>query len=332
MVFRAGYGIYFAPEISTEAYNLVLNNLRIENNLTNGVTPLLTIENGFPQTPSTGFPTKNGLDVAAPTPYMQQWNASVQQALPAGILFEVAYIGSKGTNLGLFRRFNTPAHVEIGQNLPPRPGDLQSLRTFPELGPLIQVQHIGNSSYQSLQLKAEKRMGKRVSFLTSFVWSKSIDNADTILPGLYDSVGAQDERNLHLERGLSFFNVGRRLSSGYVYNLPGAGGFLRPMLRNWQTSGIVTMQDGTPENSFYFATDSANSGTFNRPNIVPGQKISLPRDQRTPEHWFNTAAFSEPAPLWSSAFSTNQDQRSLGLLGSLMLMISMPDGISRCET
>jgi hypothetical protein len=51
-----------------------------------------------------------------------------------------------------------------------------------------------------------------------------------------------------------------------------------------------------PENTFYFATDFANSGTFNRPNIVPGQKVSLPRDQRTPEHWFNTSAFSQPAP------------------------------------
>jgi hypothetical protein len=91
--------------------------------------------------------------------------------------------------------------------------------------------------------------------------------------------------------------VGRRLSSGYVYNLPVAGGFLRPMLRNWQTTGIVTIQDGTPENPFYFGLDIANSGTINRPNIVPGQKISLPRDQRTPEHWFNTAAFSQPAPF-----------------------------------
>src|SRR5439155_9382017 len=168
-------GIYFAPEISTEAYNLVLNNLRIENNLTNGGTPLLTIENGFPQTPSTGFPTKNGLDVAAPTPYMQQWNASVQQALPAGILFEVAYIGTKGTALGRFRRFNTPAHVEIGQNLPPRPGDLQSLRTFPQLGTLFQRQHIANSIYHSLQIKAEKRFTSRLGFIASFVWAKSID-------------------------------------------------------------------------------------------------------------------------------------------------------------
>lgn len=296
MVFRAAYGIYYAPEISTEAYNLVLNNVRNETNQTSGVTPLLTIENGFPQTAATGFPTLYGLDRHAPTAYVQQWNASIQQELPASILIEAAYIGSKGTGLGLYRRFNTPAHVETGENLPPRPGNLQSLRTFPELGPIIQVQHIANSSYNSLQLKASKHMGKSISFLTSFVWSKSIDDADLPIAGLYDAVGAQDERNLRLERGLSFFNVGRRLSGGYVYNLPGPGGFLRPWTRNWQTSGIVTLQDGTPENVIYFATDIANSGTFNRPNVVPGQSISLPRDKRSPDHWFNTAAFSRPAP------------------------------------
>ena len=295
MAFRAGYGMYFTPEIATEAYNLVLNNLRNENNVTSGASPLLTIANGFPQTSSTGFPALYGLDRRASTPYVQQWNASLQQELADGILFEAAYIGSKGTDLGLYRRFNTPAHVETGQNLAPRPGDLQSLRTFPELGPIIQVQHIANSSYNSLQLKASKHMGKNLSFLTSFVWSKSIDDADLPIVGLFDAAGSQDERNLRLERGLSFFNVGRRLSSGYVYNLPVAAGFLRPLVRNWQTSGIFTIQDGTPENPFYFSQDFANSGTPNRPNIVPGQSISLPPGQRTPDHWFNTAAFSQPA-------------------------------------
>jgi hypothetical protein len=43
--------------------------------------------------------------------------------------------------------------------------------------------------------------------------------------------------------------------------------------------------------------DTANAGTFTRPDIVPGQSISLPRDQRTPEHWFNTNAFAAPAPF-----------------------------------
>jgi hypothetical protein len=56
------------------------------------------------------------------------------------------------------------------------------------------------------------------------------------------------------------------------------------------------LQDGTPLNPFYFATDIANSGTPNRPNVVPGQSISLPSSERTVDHWFNTAAFSTPAP------------------------------------
>jgi hypothetical protein len=165
------------------------------------------------------------------------------------------------------------------------------------LGPIIQVQHIANSSYNSLQLKGTKRMGKGLSFLTSFVWSKSMDDADLPIVGLFDAAGAQDERNLHLERGLSFFNVGRRFSSGYVYDLPGPGGFLRPALHNWQTSGIITLQTGTPENPFYFSEDFANSGTPNRPNIVPGQSVNLPSSQRTPTEYFNTAAFSQPAPF-----------------------------------
>ncbi|HSM78645.1 MAG TPA: hypothetical protein VLT57_13495, partial [Bryobacteraceae bacterium] len=68
------------------------------------------------------------------------------------------------------------------------------------------------------------------------------------------------------------------------------------ILNGWQLSGVVTLQDGTPVNPFYFATDYANTGTPNRPNIVPGQSISLPPGQRTPQRWFNTNAFSNPAP------------------------------------
>ena len=100
-----------------------------------------------------------------------------------------------------------------------------------------------------------------------------------MIPGLFDSVGAQDERNLRLERGLSFFNAGRRVSAGYVYQLPAAR-CCRSAAARLVVSGTVTLQDGTPLNPFYFALDFANSGTPNRPNIVPGQSISLPRSQR----------------------------------------------------
>jgi hypothetical protein len=127
------------------------------------------------------------------------------------------------------------------------------------------------------------------------VWSKAIDDADSTIPGLFESTGAQDERNLRLERGLSFSNPGRRITAAYVWRLPAlqAAG---PVLKNWSLSGTMMLQDGTPVNPFFFALDFANSGTLNRPNIVPGQSVTLPRDQRTADHFFNTAAFTAPAP------------------------------------
>jgi hypothetical protein len=295
-VFRGGYGVYHNSEIAAEAYDLVRNTVRNEINETTGLIPLLTLSNGFPQNSSAGFPSYFGLDAGARTPYLQRWNGGFQKELASGIILDLAYVGSKGVKLGRFRTFNTPLHVETGEDLPPRPGELQSLRTFPELGPIFQRQHIANSSYHSLQIKADKRLSARLSFLSSFVWSKSIDDADSVIPGLGDSVGAQDERNLRLERGLSVFDVGRRLSAGFVCALP-ASKFLSRVLADWNMSGIVTVQDGSPENPVYFGTDFANSGTPNRPDVVPGQSITLPKDQRTAESWFNRRAFSDPKPF-----------------------------------
>ncbi|MGI9073273.1 MAG: carboxypeptidase regulatory-like domain-containing protein [Bryobacteraceae bacterium] len=296
-VFRVGYGMYFSQEIAVKAYDLVLNGIQTQFNQTNGAAPpVLTTRDGFRTTSTTGFPSYFGLDRHAPTPYMQQWNAGFQRELPGAILLEASYVGSKGTHLGLFRRFNTALRTETGEDLNPRPGDLQALRAFPLLGTLFQRQHIGNSSYNSFQLKAEKRFRKSLTFLASYVWSKSIDEGDSVIVGFDDSIGAQNENNLHLERGLSIFNVPRRFSAAFVYSLPSSP-FLRSVLSNWQASGIVTLQDGTPTPVVYIGTDIANSGTPNRPNVVPGQSVSLPRSERTADHWFNTAAFSTPAPF-----------------------------------
>ena len=295
-VFRAGYGIYYSPEQAIETYDLVRNGVVNQFNEPSGLSPVLTFQNGFPQSSSTGFPSYYGVDQHAPMPYVQQWSASIQHELPGNTLFEVAYVGTKGTDLGLFRRFNTPAHVEIGQDLPPRPGDLQSLRTFPELGTIFQDQHIANSIYHSLQVKAEKRLTHQLSFIASFVWAKSIDDADGIVAGSFESFGAQDERNLRLERGLSFFDVRRRLAGGYVYTFPSAPVW-RPVFSHWQISGNLTFQDGTPLNPVYYSTDFANSGTPNRPNVVPGVNVNLPSGQRNADHFFNVNAFSAPAPF-----------------------------------
>jgi outer membrane receptor protein involved in Fe transport len=297
LIFRTAYGLFYNPEIAREAYDLVLNGVRTETDTAQS-TPVLTLKNPFVSSTSNGFPTYYGIDTHAATPYVQQWNAAWQYGV-RGFLFEAAYIGTKGTHLGRFDKFNTPQHVETGEDLPPRAGDIQSLRTFPQLGPFIQRKNIANSSYNALQLRVDHRFAHGLEMQASYTWSKSIDDADSVIPGLFDSVGAQDERNLRAERGLSFSDVPRRFAANFAYDLPFGRGhhtLVSALAGGWTVSGTITLQDGTRENAFYFFADPANTDTPNRPNIVPGQSIELPKSQQTPGHFFNTAAFSMPAP------------------------------------
>src|SRR6185437_517657 len=264
-------------------------------NQADGIHPVVTAANRFPQTSTTGLPAYYGIDPNARTPYVQQWQGGFQSELPGKILLETAYAGTKGNRLGRFDQDNTAFHTLDGENLAPRPGDLQSLREFPSLGPIVERKNIANSIYHSLQVKVEKRMTSRLAVLGSFVWSKSIDDSDSPIVGSYDSFGAEDERNLRNERGLSFANVPRRLALNATYNLPGTP-LLKPVFSNWQLATVLTFQDGTPLNPAYYFTDFANTGTPNRPNVVPGQSVSLPASQRSVAEYFNINAFSDPAP------------------------------------
>ncbi|HVV44660.1 MAG TPA: carboxypeptidase regulatory-like domain-containing protein [Bryobacteraceae bacterium] len=293
--FRAGYGIYYSPEIAVEIYDLVLNGIQSQQNQADGIAPVLTTANGFPQTSTSGFPAWRGIDSNARTPYIQQWQGGFQSELPGRTVLEVAYVGTKGNRLGRFRQDNTALHTMDGENLPPRPGDLQSLLEFPTLGPIVERENEANSMYHSLQARVQKRLASRLTVLASFVWAKSLDDADSPIVGSYDSAGAQDERNLHLERGLSFANVGRRLAVNAAYAVPNAP-FLKPVFSNWKLGTVLTFQDGTPLNPVYYFTDFSNTGTPNRPNVVPGASITLPSSRRTVGEYFNIQAFSDPAP------------------------------------
>jgi len=64
---------------------------------------------------------------------------------------------------------------------------------------------------------------------------------------------------------------------------------LGAIVNDWNVSAIVTLQSGMPVP----VTQTTNNNAFagfgtQRPNLVGDP--TLPADQRTPDHWFNTAA------------------------------------------
>ena len=190
----------------------------------------------------------------APTLY--NWNLAVERQLPSNILVRAAYAGSHASHLKETIAFNVSPVSTTGVVRTPRLNAIAGTNVFGTTnnGPTQDAQDI-NSSYNSLQLSAEKRMSRGLTILGSYTWSKSIDDlpsgggvadigADTVSPRPWD-----DPLRHQFDRGPSDFDHTHRFVSSFVWELPSFSGsreFLHRALGGWQYSGLVAAQTGRP--------------------------------------------------------------------------------------
>jgi len=152
----------------------------------------------------------------------------------------------------------------------------------------------GNSIYHGLAVRIERRFDNGMSFLSSYSWSKSIDDGSGISTGSDSSGLAQDARNLRAERAASDFDVTHRWVLSYTYDLPFGKGkaygasnkFADHLISGWQLTGILTMQTGRPVTVITGSDQSNTSGslTTDRPNLIGDWRVS----DSGPDRWFNT--------------------------------------------
>lgn len=298
-VLRGGYGIYYDQSALAPGEALYFNSPYFDFNLFFSLPGLpLTLDNPFPSffpvpLPDSALAIQRDLR----TPYMQHWNLNVQQRLGRSRVLEVAYVGSKGTKLISAR--------DINQGVPNALGFV--LRPVQQFDDINILESRASSNYHSLQARFQQQLSGGLSLLSSYTWSKSIDDASGFFTSAGDPNFPQDSFNTRAERGRSNFDVRHRLSVSYAYDLPfGRGraflandGWLSQLLGGWQTYGIVTLQTGRPF-TVALLPEIDNSGTGrsslgfganDRPNIVGDPQLS----NRTPEQWFNPAAFAFPA-------------------------------------
>ena len=134
------------------------------------VAPDFTLAQGFPSlNPSQAInPGVTSLDPYVHTPYFQEWNATVQRALPGRMSLEVAYVGMKGVHL--------ESVTDQNQDMAPGPGSVQARRPYPNYGPFASLQMVGNSKFNSLQVKVQKNLSHGLYFLSSFTFGKAMDD------------------------------------------------------------------------------------------------------------------------------------------------------------
>ena len=255
-----------------------------------GVTPAALVDEGFPalDPAAASFPGLLSADLRFKSPYYQQWNFSVQRDLGWNTLLEVAYVGSKGTHLQVLRDYNQPQ---------PGPGDPQERRPYPQYGNFGSITNAGSSTYNSIQIKLNKRFSNGIWFLSAFTYGKAYNDQPEICCA---SPWPPDSYNINAERGPADYDQRYRSVTSFAWDLPfGKGrrfldkdGVLDGIFGGWQLGGIVTITAGFP---FSPATslDTSNTGTFGQ--LRPDQVGNPDPGQRTPARWYNPDAYATPA-------------------------------------
>ncbi|HZQ90237.1 MAG TPA: TonB-dependent receptor [Terriglobales bacterium] len=287
-VVRSGYGISY----NTGAYNSIVQQMAYQPPFAATATNIastagaLTLQNGFP-TAAAGTLTNNfGADRNYALGYVQNWDLNVQRELTRTIILNIGYSGAKGTRLDVLQ---APNRGPNGLLLP----GVQAFNWQTADG--ASILHSGD-------LRIRKRMAHGFSIGGTYTYSKSIDNASTIGGGAV--VVAQNARDLAAERGLSSFDVRHRLVADYLYELPfgtnkrwlSRGGALSHVFGDWQWSGSLSAQSGSPFTARVlgaFADIARGTNGTLRANAT-GQPVQI--SDPSIEQWFNTAAFVAPPP------------------------------------
>jgi hypothetical protein len=365
-VIRAGAAINFLPtdgNIQSSPFGSPINTINTPwaPSLDGGLTPFATLSNPFPngvalppQRSSNYQQALLGLGVGSPEPtnphaYTEQYNFSVQRELPKGTVLEAAYAGLHGVHLyrypGLELNQLPDQYLSLGAQLlqqTPNPyfgkvvaGPLaaptvsygQLLRPFPHYTGFRYTNAAdGNSVYQALQMKLEKRFNTGGELLVSYTHAKLITDLEQ-QAAFTNGVGAyqvQDNYNLRAERSLAAYDIPNNLIISYVYDLPiGKGsalfgnvsGVIAKLISGWGINGITTFQSGPPL-SFVTATNNTNSfGGTSRPNVSAncGKYVEGSAQSRIAK-WFNTACFAAPAAFqFGSESRTDPNLRAAGI-------------------
>ena len=297
-VLRAGWGIFY--DFTSESVNSLGNNnapfagnLAITNNVTatNLVTGITPLSQGFlPYQPIGQFGTL-GTSVTYfplndPDAQVRQGNFSIQQQLSSDTVLTVAYVNTMGEHLTIYPNINQPV---------PGPGAANPRRLYPLFSTITEVSHGESSSYNGLQVTAERRFSHGLAFLAAYAWGHSMDITSTTAAG-----AVQNPLCEVCDRGPSDFDIRQNLTLSWSYELPFGKGkaignnWNAPMnyiLGGWRFNSIDTFQSGSPFSVNSGTNTEGSGGGTQRANVIGNWHVA----NQGPAEWFNPAAFTAPA-------------------------------------
>ena len=308
-VIRSGAGIYYADDALIELqFGMVAPPFNTPVNLVNSqFSPLPTYQLGkniFPPSSSApldanfaaSLPNGNSAFILNPkgrTPYMEQWNLSIQHSFTDGDVLELAYLGNSSHRL--------QNRYDFGACRPS--SDLRcdpATKLYPRYTGLLEADFNANSSYEALVAKYRRRAARGLNFNAEYTLAKALTD------GWEDSSSTDSQVTIcrACDKGPASFNQLHRVVLSAVYDVPvGRGrtfGTSLPraadlLVGGWIVTGIASFSTGVP----IFLTSPNTTGvvyTSTRPNrICNGADSKLSGNLRTDGFLdFNTSCFVSP--------------------------------------
>lgn len=310
-VFRAGFGTYYSefpwllaayplisgsPIASGQSFTNVLTNPTPTFSLGMNVFPPFT-SGGL--TPSYSQNLPRGTQITAINPqfrtnYASQWNASIQHNLSRNDLIEISYIGSSAHRL--------PNIVDLNQcrstaNLFCDP----ATKPWPQYGLFIYADSSGNSSYNALITRYERRTSLGLNLRVEYTFGKAL--SDAWQAALSSSNQITDCRKC--SKSPTTFDVRHRAVTTALWDLPWGKGkplgvsmpkWANSFVGDWTVSVIATFSTGQPVN--LKAPNQTGSQFINPlPNrVCDGRNSQLADNIRSNGFlWFDPSCFQVPA-------------------------------------
>jgi hypothetical protein len=326
-VVRGGFGIFFAhpfdsgqPASASLGYEISAS----LNSPDNGITAPFYLRNGVPGLTATtptlddsygavkvGQNATTAVTFFEPhrgTGYSEQFNFGIQHEFHGSMVIEASYLGNLSRKL-------PSTNLNINQIRPERlgPSATQKDRPYPQFSNVTLIAPtLGVSTYHAGVLRFEKRFSHGLNILSTYTFSKFLDNTNEGGGSLGDEVSPySDYYNRRNDWGPSENDIRHRFTWSSVYEFPfGKGrqfltsGPLRYVLGDWSVGSVVTLQTGAP---FTVTTQTNSTNAFSagslRADVLRNPNLS--EDARRLERWFDTDAFAQPASFTFGNQGTN---------------------------
>ncbi len=207
------------------------------------VIPLPPIDENFASNLPAGL-TPFTLQEEGRTPYVQQWNFSLQRTFSGNQLFELSYLGNSAHRQQ--NRYDNN-QCRVGADL----ACDRETRPYLRYRAILQSDFNGNSSYNALVARYHHRMSRGVDLRAEYTFSKALYDGWE----LGGATSNQIANNRALDKGPTSFNVKHRAVISALWELPfgrgrGLGSNMSKgadyLVGGWNLTTIATFSNGLP--------------------------------------------------------------------------------------